>query len=55
MALRNIVVRCPELRPLFLERGAEARLREVKAALPAAAKDAAAAALRDLGLDRYND
>lgn len=50
-----MVARNPELRPAYLERGAEALLRAAKAAHPAACKDVGAAALRDLGLDNYND
>lgn len=45
--------RCPELRPLLLERGAESLLRRIKRTYPAC-QDAASAALRDLGLDNYN-
>jgi hypothetical protein len=52
MALRNMVVRNPELRAPFLERGAEALLRGAKAAHPACG-DVGSAALRDLGLDQY--
>jgi len=55
MAVRNIVARCPELRPLFLERGAEAALRAAKAAHPRLCQDVGYAALRDLGLDNYMD
>lgn len=54
MALRNMVVRNPELRPGFLAAGAEELLRAVKVLFPAACKDVASAALRDLGLDNYN-
>lgn len=54
MAVRNLVVRNPEHRPLFLETGAEALLRQCKAVHAGACKDAGAAALRDLGLDEYN-
>lgn len=54
MAVRNMVVRNPELRPGFLAAGAEGLLRSVKGLFPAACKDVGAAALRDLGLDNYN-
>ncbi|KAL4433644.1 hypothetical protein ABPG75_000085 [Micractinium tetrahymenae] len=53
MALRNIAVRSPDVRAALLDKGAEALLRQVKAAYPACA-DAGSAALRDLGLDNYN-
>lgn len=45
------------MRPLLLERGAEGLLRRSKSAWPGAplVKDAACAALRDLGVDNYND
>jgi hypothetical protein len=52
MAVRNMVVRNPELRGPFLERGAEALLRGAKAAFPVCG-DVGSAALRDLGLDQY--
>lgn len=55
MLVRNMVVRNAHLRPVFLEKGVEARLRSAKAAHPASCKDVGAAALRDLGLDNYND
>ncbi len=54
MALRNMVVRNPELRPAFLGGGAEELLRGTRALFPSACRDVAAAALRDLGLDNYN-
>eukprot|EP00887_Chlorella_sp_A99_P005892 scaffold1.g5892.t1 len=54
MALRNIVARNPNLRPVLLDAGAERLLRAVKAAYPSC-RDAGSAALRDLGLDNYND
>jgi hypothetical protein len=54
MAIRNMVVRNPELRPGFLEAGAEDLLRSVKLLFPGSCKDVASAALRDLGLDNYN-
>lgn len=50
--------RSSELRPLLLDKGAEATLRGVKQAYPGPAyglvREAASAALRDLGLDNYN-
>jgi hypothetical protein len=55
MALRNMVVRNPELRPGFLSAGCEGLLRSVKGLYPSACKDVASAALRDLGLDNYQD
>jgi hypothetical protein len=55
MAVRNMVVRNPELRPGFLAAGAEPLLRGVKGVFPGACKDVASAALRDLGLDHYQD
>ncbi|GLC34380.1 hypothetical protein PLESTB_000734900 [Pleodorina starrii] len=55
LVVRIMVARNPELRPLFLERGAEALLRAAKAAHPASCRDVGSAALRDLGLDNYND
>ena len=51
--------RSPELRPLLREKGAEGALRRAKLAYPGPAyalvRDAASAALRDLGLDNYNE
>jgi hypothetical protein len=55
MAVRNMVVRNPELRPGFLAAGCEGLLRSVKGLYAAACKDVASAALRDLGLDNYQD
>jgi hypothetical protein len=54
MAVRNMVVRNPELRPGFLAAGAEDLLRSVKLLFPGSCKDVASAALRDLGLYNYN-
>ena len=51
--VRNLVVRNPELRPVMLQRGAEPIMRGAKK-LPECG-DVATAALRDLGLDNYND
>ena len=53
MALRNMVARNTELRPLLLEKGAEAFLRRAKSAHPATCGDVGSAALRDLGFDDY--
>jgi hypothetical protein len=55
MAVRNMVVRNPELRPAFLAKGAEGLLRGVRCGLPAGDRDVATAALRDLGVDQYNE
>jgi hypothetical protein len=55
MAVRNMVVRNPELRPQFLTKGAEELLRQVKAKYPSACGDVGSAALRDLGLNNYNN
>eukprot|EP00775_Hariotina_reticulata_P012080 gene12080-12220_t len=54
MAVRNMVVRNPELGPAFLAAGAEELLRSVKVLFPGSCKDVGSAALRDLGLDNYN-
>ena len=54
MALRNMVARSPQLRPMVLEKGCERRLRAAKAEHPATCADVGAAALRDLGFDDYN-
>lgn len=54
MAVRNMVVRNPELRPGFLAANAEELLRAVKTSFPGSCKDVASAALRDLGLNNYN-
>ncbi len=55
MALRNIAARCPEERQVLLAEGAEKLLREIKVALPESCHDVGSAALRDLGLNKYND
>jgi hypothetical protein len=55
MAVRNMAVRNPELRPAFLDKGAEALLRRAKVAYPKECRDVGSAALRDLGLDKYNE
>ncbi|PNH00195.1 Armadillo repeat-containing protein 6, partial [Tetrabaena socialis] len=53
--VRLMTARNPELRPAYLDRGAEALLRAAKVACPSSCKDVGAAALRDLGLEHYND
>lgn len=55
LAMRIMVVRNPELRQPYLDKGAEALLRQAKKAFPSWCKDVGSAALRDLGLDNYND
>ena len=55
MYLRNSAARNLELRPLMLERGADALLRAAKAAHPATCNDVGSAALRDLGAANYNE
>jgi len=55
MALRNIAARCPEERQVLLAEGAEKLLREVKEMFPSSCQDVGSAALRDLGLDNYNN
>ncbi len=55
MALRNLVARNTEFRPLLLDMGAEDALRRAKASYPQACGDVGSAALRDLGLINYND
>lgn len=55
MALRNIGVRCLDVRPVLLEKGAEAAVRAARAAWPEECDDVGSAALRDLGLNNYND
>lgn len=55
MALRNMSVRNPENRPAILEKGAEGLLRQAKTKHPKTCGDVGAAALRDLGLDNYNE
>ena len=54
MALRNAAARSPELRPALLEAGAEELLRTTKQVFGQVCSEAAAAALRDLGVDNYN-
>ena len=46
-------VRNTELRPVLLEKGAEAAVRMAKSAFPSTCKDVGSAALRDLGLEDY--
>jgi len=55
MYLRNSAARNLELRPLMLERGAEALLRSAKAAHPGTCTDVGSAALRDLDAENYNE
>ena len=55
MMIRNCVVRCPELRPTVLSFGAEDVIRKARIAWPDQCKDVGTAALRDLGLENYND
>ena len=55
MYLRNSAARNLELRPLMLERGADALLRAAKAAHPGTCTDVGSAALRDLGAENYNE
>lgn len=54
MMIRNVVVRCPELRPGVLDLGAEKVIRGAKARWPDQCGDVGSAALRDLGLENYN-
>ncbi|KAL3683333.1 hypothetical protein R1sor_001355 [Riccia sorocarpa] len=51
--LRNLAVRNLENRPIILEKGLEKLIRKAKAS-HVGCKDAASAALRDLGFDDYN-
>ncbi|TVU28614.1 hypothetical protein EJB05_20137 [Eragrostis curvula] len=53
LMIRNLVVRNPENRTILLNDGAEKLIRKAKMT-HASCKDAATAALRDLGLDNYN-
>lgn len=55
MALRNAAARSPELRPALLEAGAEDLLRMTKEVFGQVCSEAATAALRDLGVDNYNE
>lgn len=55
MAIRNMVVRNPDIRPMFLAKGAEDLLRAAKKQHPGPCRDVASAALRDLGIDNYQD
>ena len=52
-AIRNVAGRCPDLRPVVKQRGAETVLRRSGALFPAACQDVSSAALRDLGFDDY--
>lgn len=51
--LRNLVARNKDLGPPILEKGAEALLRNAK--LLDEVDDVAVGAMRDLGVDKYND
>ncbi|CAI5956796.1 unnamed protein product [Closterium sp. NIES-65] len=51
--LRNLAVRNPEHRPIMLEMGLEAVIRNVKSKHKSC-RDVCSAALRDMGLDNYN-
>ncbi|GAX81213.1 hypothetical protein CEUSTIGMA_g8645.t1 [Chlamydomonas eustigma] len=53
MVFRNMAARNVELRPVILEKGAEALLRQAQAKHPNKCQDVGAAALRDLGLEDY--
>lgn len=55
MTIRNCVVRCPELRPSVLGMGAEKVIRHARRRWPEQCNDVGAAALRDLGLENYNE
>lgn len=55
MMIRNCVVRCPELRPTVLSFGTEDVIRKSRTAWPDQCKDVGTAALRDLGIDNYNE
>mmetsp|Transcript_20935 Transcript_20935/g.45788 ORF Transcript_20935/g.45788 Transcript_20935/m.45788 type:complete len:493 (-) Transcript_20935:195-1673(-) len=55
MVVRNLAVRNPELRPPMLEKGVEQLIRGIKRTHGKAVADVASAALRDLGLDNYNN
>lgn len=55
MALRNIAGRCPDERHVLLAAGAEKVVRSARDAYPAACQDVGSAALRDFGLDNYNN
>jgi hypothetical protein len=48
-------VRNPELRPIVLDKGSEELVRMAKRLHPKTCGDVGAAALRDMGLDNYND
>lgn len=53
MALRNMVVRNPELRPAALARGFEGLIRTARSKFPKQCEDVGLAAMRDLGLEEY--
>lgn len=54
MSIRNIVARNPELRPIVLDKGAEAMLRSAKKMFVQSCGDVGSAALRDLDIQDYN-
>lgn len=53
MAIRNMVVRNLELRPVAQGKGLEALIRKARARHPKQCDDVGSAALRDMGLDDY--
>eukprot|EP00798_Chlamydomonas_sp_ICE-L_P019272 gene19272-25912_t len=53
--VRNMVVRTTENREAFLSQDVEEMIRDAKKRFPNSCKDVGYAALRDLGLDNYND
>ncbi|KAK9056683.1 hypothetical protein SSX86_024045 [Deinandra increscens subsp. villosa] len=53
LMIRNLVARNPEIRPVLLSNGIEKIIRNAKESHKSC-RDAAIAALRDLGLDNYN-
>eukprot|EP00884_Botryococcus_braunii_P005371 jgi/Botrbrau1/14835/Bobra.0278s0005.1 len=55
MSIRNIAGRNTALRPILLNKGVEDLLRQAKQRFPAACHDVGSAALRDLGIENYND
>lgn len=55
MSIRNIACRSTALRPILLNKGVEPLLRQAKKLFPEACHDVGSAALRDLGIENYND
>ena len=53
MALRNLVARNTEFRPILLDMGAEEAVRRARSSFPQACGDVGGAALRDMGLANY--